>query len=72
MIPLDVHTHKTSLALGLMSRKTYDFDAVLELTNALRSYDMADPIRYDFALYRLGQSKEIESLLKNDTSKAQI
>lgn len=72
LIPLDVHTHKTSLALGLMSRKTYDFDAVLELTNALRSYDMADPIRYDFALYRLGQSKEIESLLKNGTLKAQI
>ena len=62
LVPLDTHTHKVALKLGLMSRKSYDFKAVLELTNTLRSFDPADPIKYDFALYRLGQSKEYLNL----------
>ena len=62
LVPLDTHTHKVALKLGLMSRKSYDFKAVLELTNTLRSFDPQDPIKYDFALYRLGQSKEYLNL----------
>lgn len=71
LVPLDTHTHKVALKLGLMSRKSYDFKAVLELTEVLREFDAQDPIKYDFALYRLGQSKDYLSLkdylnLKND------
>ena len=58
LMPLDTHTHKVALKLGLMRRKSYDFKAVLELTKNLREFDAKDPIKYDFALYRLGQSKE--------------
>ncbi len=58
LMPLDTHTHKVALKLGLMRRKSYDFKAVLELTENLRKFDAKDPIKYDFALYRLGQSKE--------------
>ena len=29
LIPLDTHTHKVSLKLGLIDRKSYDFEAVL-------------------------------------------
>lgn len=65
LMPLDVHTHRVSLNLGLMSRKTYDFKAVLELTENLREFDKNDPIKYDFGLYRLGQSGEIDEILKN-------
>ena len=65
LMPLDVHTHRVSLKLGLMSRKTYDFEAVLELTNRLREFDKNDPIKYDFGLYRLGQSGEIDEILKD-------
>ncbi|MDO5046054.1 TIGR02757 family protein [Campylobacter sp.] len=63
LIPLDVHTHRVSLALGLINRKSYDFTAVCELTNKLKEFDPFDPIRYDFALYRIGQSKELENIL---------
>lgn len=62
LMPLDTHTHKVALKLGLMSRKSYDFKAVLELTANLRKFDAKDPIKYDFALYRLGQSKEYLNL----------
>lgn len=66
LIPLDVHTHRVSLALKLINRKSYDFAAVCELTNRLKEFDPLDPIRYDFALYRIGQSKELEKILNSE------
>ena len=63
LIPLDVHTHRVSLALGLISRKSYDFNAVLQLTKKLAQFDPQDPIKYDFALYRIGQSGELAKIL---------
>jgi uncharacterized protein (TIGR02757 family) len=57
LMPLDTHTFKVSQKLGLLKRKTYDMKAVLELTERLKSFDKLDPIKYDFALYRLGQEK---------------
>ena len=59
LMPLDTHTFKVSQKLGLLKRKTYDMKAVFELTETLRSFDHFDPIKYDFALYRLGQEKII-------------
>jgi uncharacterized protein (TIGR02757 family) len=59
IIPLDTHTHKVSLKLGLIKRKTYDLQAAIELTNKLKEFDPTDPIKYDFALYRIGQFKMV-------------
>lgn len=61
LLPLDTHTFKMSLRLGMIKRKTYDFKAVLEATDFLRKIDKNDPIKYDFALYRIGQLKILES-----------
>jgi len=57
IMPLDTHTFNVSKKLGLLSRKTYDLEAALELTETLKSFDGTDPIKYDFALYRIGQEK---------------
>jgi len=57
IMPLDTHTFQVSLRLGLLKRKTYDMKASLELTQRFKSFDEHDPIKYDFALYRLGQEK---------------
>jgi len=57
IIPLDTHTHKVSLKLGLLKRKTYDLQAAIELTDKLKEFDPEDPLKYDFALYRIGQFK---------------
>ena len=59
IMPLDTHTFKVSQKLGLLERKTYDMKATLELTSKLKTFDILDPIKYDFALYRLGQEKVI-------------
>ncbi|MCI6662093.1 TIGR02757 family protein [Campylobacter sp.] len=64
ILPLDTHTHKVSLALGLCKRSQYDFKAAKEITERLKEFDSDDPIKYDFALYRLGQSGKIKELLK--------
>ncbi|CAA6823913.1 MAG: FIG01146831: hypothetical protein [uncultured Sulfurovum sp.] len=57
LMPLDTHTFKVSQRLGLLKRKTYDMKAAIEITDRLRRFDKNDPIKYDFALYRLGQEK---------------
>jgi uncharacterized protein (TIGR02757 family) len=59
LLPLDTHTFKVSQKLGLLSRKTYDLYAVYLVTERLKEFDKDDPIKYDFALYRLGQEKII-------------
>jgi len=55
IMPLDTHTFSLSRKLGLLQRKQCDLKAALELTQTLRTFDVHDPIKYDFALYRLGQ-----------------
>lgn len=57
IIPLDTHTFHVSRKLGLLKRKTYDLQAAIELTEKLKSFDANDPLKYDFALYRIGQEK---------------
>jgi len=57
IMPLDTHTFNVSKKLGLLKRKTYDLQAAIELTETLRSFDKNDPLKYDFALYRIGQEK---------------
>jgi uncharacterized protein (TIGR02757 family) len=57
IMPLDTHTFKVSKKLGLLQRKTYDLQAAIELTQTLKIFDKNDPLKYDFALYRIGQEK---------------
>lgn len=55
LLPLDTHTFKMGHKFGLLKRKSYDLEAAWELTQKLKSFDGNDPVKYDFALYRLGQ-----------------
>jgi uncharacterized protein (TIGR02757 family) len=57
IMPLDTHTFKVGQRLGLLKRKSYDLEAAIELTQTLKTFDATDPLKYDFALYRLGQEK---------------
>lgn len=52
--PLDVHSGNVARKLGLLKRKTSDWQAAEELTAALRRFDPADPVKYDYALFGLG------------------
>ena len=54
LIPLDVHVARISRNMGILSRKSNDFKAVLELTDKLRKFSPNDPVKYDFAMFAFG------------------
>ena len=56
-VPLDVHLARLGRRLGLLTRRSDDWKAARELTRALGSFDEADPLRFDFALCRLGMEE---------------
>jgi uncharacterized protein (TIGR02757 family) len=55
-IPLDVHVGRVSRALGLLDRNQNDRKAVESLTELLRGFDPNDPVKYDYALFGIGES----------------
>ena len=54
VMPLDTHVSRISRLLGLSDRKTADARMAHEITERLRVFDPEDPVKYDFALARLG------------------
>ncbi|MBF0465578.1 MAG: TIGR02757 family protein [Nitrospirae bacterium] len=56
VIPLDTHISKVARCLGLTKRKTNDWRAAVEITQALSVFEPLDPLKYDFALCHHGIS----------------
>jgi len=54
ILPLDTHTARISRYLGLTRRRAPSWAMAEEITRALRALDPDDPVRYDFAIARLG------------------
>ena len=54
IIPLDTHVAQVSRQLGLTRLKSPGLAMALDITENLKRFDAADPIKYDFALCRLG------------------
>jgi uncharacterized protein (TIGR02757 family) len=54
IVPLDTHMHRISLEAGLTRRKQADMQTALEVTRFFKTIAPDDPVRYDFALTRLG------------------
>jgi len=54
VVPLDTHVIRVAQCLRLTRRRTPGWAMACEITAALRRLDAADPIRYDFALCRVG------------------
>jgi uncharacterized protein (TIGR02757 family) len=54
IVPIDVHMHRIGRALGITRRKQANLKTALEITAAFREIAPHDPVKYDFALTRLG------------------
>jgi uncharacterized protein (TIGR02757 family) len=52
--PCDLHVDRVARKLNLITRKQTDWQTAVELTDRLREFDPADPVKYDFALFALG------------------
>jgi uncharacterized protein (TIGR02757 family) len=64
IVPLDTHMYRISLRLGFTKRKQADIRTALEITDSFKRFDKNDPVKYDFALTRLGINKIDYTLLK--------
>lgn len=54
VVPLDTHMHRISRRLALTARETADLKTARAITGAFRTISPEDPVKYDFALTRLG------------------
>ncbi len=54
VVPMDVHMHRIALSFGATARRQADLKAALETTEWFRRISPDDPVKYDFALTRLG------------------
>jgi uncharacterized protein (TIGR02757 family) len=61
VLPLDTHLLRVVRALGWTRRKGASWSMALEATARLRALDPSDPIRFDFALSRLGILGRLEA-----------
>jgi len=65
IMPCDLHVDRVARKLNLITRKQTDWQTAIELTNILKDFDSADPVKYDFALFGLGIEERwgIEALI---------
>jgi uncharacterized protein (TIGR02757 family) len=54
VMPLDTHVHRICTFLGLNHRRSADWKTARLLTDGLARFSPEDPVRYDFAICRLG------------------
>lgn len=54
LIPVDTHIQRIALYIGLTKRTDTSQKTAIEITDALKKLDAIDPVKYDFAICRLG------------------
>jgi len=54
IVPVDVHMGRLCKILGFYDRKSISLSTALEITAGFRQIEPADPVKYDFALSRIG------------------
>jgi len=54
IVPVDVHIGRLCRILGLHDRKTVSLTTAIKITESFAEIEPADPVKYDFALSRIG------------------
>lgn len=54
IVPVDVHMARLCRILGFRNRKTVSLSTALEITKSFSNIEPDDPVKYDFALTRVG------------------
>lgn len=65
VVPVDAHIDAIARRVGLTRYRSPGWPMALDITAQLRKFDASDPVKYDFALHRLGllgKEDEIASL----------
>lgn len=74
LVPMDTHMHRISLGLRFTRRKQADAKTVEEVTRIFRKMAPHDPVRYDFALTRLGirHDTDLEAFLAKNRKRRRV
>jgi len=64
IVPVDVHMSRLCKILGLYDRKTVSLSAAVEITESFAEIESADPVKYDFALSRIGIVEDCNGRLR--------
>lgn len=54
IVPVDVHMGRLCKILGLYDSKTVSLSSAVEITKSFAEFEPSDPVKYDFALSRIG------------------
>jgi endonuclease III len=54
IVPVDVHMGRLCRILGLHDQKTISLTTAMKITESFAEIEPADPVKYDFALSRVG------------------
>ncbi len=54
IVPVDVHMARLCRILGVYDRKTVSLSTAVKITESFAEIEPADPVKYDFALTRIG------------------
>ncbi|RKY09485.1 MAG: TIGR02757 family protein [Planctomycetota bacterium] len=57
IVPMDMHIFKVSKMLGFCRRKNISLKTAVEVTSRFAKIEPNDPVKYDFALCRIGMSQ---------------
>lgn len=60
VVPLDTHIYRLCRMLRLTTRNQPNLRTALEITDAFRRFAPDDPIRYDFAISRIGIRRDMD------------
>ena len=64
IVPVDVHMSRLCKILGLYNRRTISLSAAMEITESFANIEPADPVKYDFALSRIGIVEDCNGRLR--------
>jgi uncharacterized protein (TIGR02757 family) len=65
IVPVDVHMGRLCKILGLYKRKVISLQAAIEITESFAEIEPDDPVKYDFALSRIGIVEDCNGRYKN-------
>jgi uncharacterized protein (TIGR02757 family) len=72
IVPVDVHMGRLCRILALYSRKTVSLSTALEITEGFARIEPADPVKYDFALSRIGIVENCDGTYRLDCEQCEL
>ncbi|MHC4556560.1 MAG: TIGR02757 family protein [Planctomycetota bacterium] len=72
IVPIDVHMGRLCRILGFYSRKTVSLSTAMEITESFAKIEPTDPVKYDFALSRIGIIENCNGQITNNCENCEL